>query len=68
MARLLIERETIYTDEVNMVMEGKSVEEIIAYMDGKDDKNPLEKEMENVSDKSEQESDSQIETEDKKDE
>ena len=48
MARLLIERETIYTDEVNMIMEGKSVEEIIAYMDGKDDKNPLEKETEIV--------------------
>ena len=46
MARLLIERETIYTDEVNMIMEGKSAEEIMAYMDGKDDKNPLEKELE----------------------
>ena len=68
MARLLIEGETMDTDEVNMIMEGKSVEEIIAYMDGKDDKNPLEKETEKVSDKAEQESDSQIETEDKKDE
>ena len=45
MARLLIERETIYTDEVNMIIEGKTVEEIMAYMDGKDDKNPLEKAM-----------------------
>ncbi len=33
MARLLIERETIYSDEVNMLMEGKSVEEIMDYMD-----------------------------------
>ncbi len=33
MARLLIERETIFTEEVDMLMEGKSVEEIIAFMD-----------------------------------
>ena len=33
MARLLIERETIFTEEVNMLMEGKSVEEIMAFMD-----------------------------------
>ena len=33
MARLLIERETIYSEEVNMLMEGKSVEEIMEYMD-----------------------------------
>ena len=46
MARVLIERETIYTDEVNMIMEGKSASEVIAFMDGKDDKNPLEKEVE----------------------
>ena len=43
MARVLIERETIYTDEVNMIMEGKTAEEVIAFMDGKDDVNPLEK-------------------------
>ena len=33
MARLLVERETIFSDEVNMLMEGKSVEEIMDYMD-----------------------------------
>ena len=33
MARLLIERETIFTEEVDMLMEGKSVEEIMEYMD-----------------------------------
>ncbi|MBR2385505.1 MAG: hypothetical protein IKA99_07875 [Clostridia bacterium] len=33
MARLLVERETIFTEEVDMLMEGKSVEEIIAFMD-----------------------------------
>lgn len=33
MARLLIERETIYSEEVNMLMEGKSVEEIMDFMD-----------------------------------
>ena len=33
MARLLVERETIFTEEVEMIMEGKSVEEIINFMD-----------------------------------
>ena len=33
MARLLVERETIYQEEVDMIMEGKSAEEIIAFMD-----------------------------------
>ena len=33
MARILIEKETIHTEEVEMLMQGKSVEEIIAFMD-----------------------------------
>ncbi len=33
MARVLIERETIHTEEVDMLMQGKSVEEVTAYMD-----------------------------------
>ena len=33
MARLLVERETIFAEEVDMLMEGKSVEEIIDFMD-----------------------------------
>lgn len=33
MARLLVERETIFTEEVDMLMEGKSIEEIEAFMD-----------------------------------
>ena len=33
MARLLVERETIFTEEVDMLMEGKSVEEIMEFMD-----------------------------------
>ena len=36
MARLLIERETIYQDEVDLIMEGKDVKEIIEYMDMRD--------------------------------
>ena len=36
MARLLIERETIYQDEVDLIMEGKDVKEIMAYMDQRD--------------------------------
>ena len=33
MARILIEKETIHTEEVEMLMQGKSVEEVIAFMD-----------------------------------
>ena len=33
MARLLVERETIFAEEVDMLMEGKSVEEIMKFMD-----------------------------------
>ncbi|MCD8309466.1 MAG: ATP-dependent zinc metalloprotease FtsH [Clostridia bacterium] len=36
MARVLIERETIYTEEVDMLMEGKSYTEVIAFMDEQD--------------------------------
>ncbi len=36
MARVLIEKETIHTEEVDMLMKGKSVEEVIAYMDEKE--------------------------------
>ena len=38
MARVLIERETIYTEEVDMLMEGKSYSEVMKYMDESDDK------------------------------
>ena len=34
MARVLFERETIHTAEVEMLMAGKSAEEVIASMDG----------------------------------
>ena len=50
MARLLVERETIYQDEVDMLMEGKSVSEIMKIMEEKDGKakeNPFLK-VENV--------------------
>ena len=47
MARLLIERETIYSEEVDMLLQGKSVQEILEYMDeverGGGHKNVLEK-------------------------
>lgn len=46
MARVLIERETIYTEEVDMLMDGKSYSEIIKYMDEQDKKqqdNPFKK-------------------------
>ncbi len=36
MARVLVERETIYTDEVDMLLEGKTVEEVYEFMDTKE--------------------------------
>ena len=56
MARLLVERETIYQDEVDMLMEGKSVAEILKVMEEKDGKakeNPFIK-VESVLKKEEQ--------------
>ena len=35
MSEILLEKETIYTEEVDMIMAGKSKEEIVAYMDEK---------------------------------
>ena len=46
MARLLVERETIYQDEVDMLMDGMSVEEIMKIMEERDSltqSNPFEK-------------------------
>ena len=50
MARILVERETIYTEEVEMLIKGKSVQEILEYMDEVEKsgghKNELEKQAE----------------------
>ena len=46
MARILIERETIYSEEVDMLMEGKSYAEVLKFMDEQDQKhsdNPFKK-------------------------
>jgi cell division protease FtsH len=39
MARVLIEKETIYSEEVDMLMQGKSYTEVIEYMDKNDSAN-----------------------------
>lgn len=36
MSRVLVEKETIYTDEVDLLMEGKDFKEVIAYMETKE--------------------------------
>ena len=46
MARVLIERETIYTEEVEMLMEGKTYSDVMKFMDEQDEKhadNPFKK-------------------------
>lgn len=51
MARVLIERETIYTDEVEMLLEGKSYQEVIDFMDAQDNSgNPFKRFENNQSD------------------
>ena len=45
MSRVLVEKETIYTEEVNMLMKGATYTEVIEYMDSQDDSrrsNPFE--------------------------
>jgi hypothetical protein len=37
MSRVLVEKETIYTEEVSMLMKGADYKEVIAYMDAQDD-------------------------------
>ena len=39
MANVLIEKETIYAEEVEMIISGKSKEEVVAYIESKDKKN-----------------------------
>ena len=36
MARVLIERETIYQEEVDLIMAGKTAKEVMEYMDNKE--------------------------------
>ena len=38
MANVLLEKETIYEEEVDLIISGKNKEEVIAYIDGKDKK------------------------------
>jgi cell division protease FtsH len=46
MMRVLIERETIYTEEVEMLIAGKTYQEVIEYMDANDIKESAYKKME----------------------
>lgn len=43
MANVLLEKETIYAEEVDMIIQGKSKEEILQYIDNKDKKQSQEK-------------------------
>jgi hypothetical protein len=36
MSRVLVEKETIYTEEVNMLMKGASYKEVVEFMDAQD--------------------------------
>lgn len=60
MARVLIERETIYAEEVDMLIEGKSYAEVLKYMDEQG-----EKSADNRFKKFENENDSDIKPEEK---
>ena len=51
MARVLVERETIFSEEVELIMAGKSAEEVIAYMDEHEhtlSENPFERSKKNT--------------------
>lgn len=47
MANVLLEKETIYAEEVDMIIDGKSKEEVIDYIDSKDKKDEESKKPEN---------------------
>ncbi|MBO4323021.1 MAG: ATP-dependent zinc metalloprotease FtsH [Clostridia bacterium] len=75
MARLLIESETIYQDEVDLIMEGKSVKEIQEYMESKENErkeNPFKRSERKAEEKKEGENKAEfgealIENQEKKD-
>ena len=48
MVKVLFEKETIYTEEVNMLFDGRSAEEVIAYIDEKQAKKDSYKNTESV--------------------
>ncbi|MCR5553617.1 MAG: ATP-dependent zinc metalloprotease FtsH [bacterium] len=48
MVSVLLEKETIYSDEINMIIEGKSKEEVIAFIDSKSAPKAEEKPEEKV--------------------
>lgn len=56
MARVLIEKETIFTEEVDMIMSGKTAEEVIEYMDKKEDVDPLTRETKSEANEAQKES------------
>ena len=70
MARLLIEHETIFTEEVDMVMAGKDPEEIMKFMDENEQKlseNPFERKSNPVIVKEKSEASAPEKTEEKSD-
>ncbi len=66
MARVLIEKETIYSEEIEMIMSGKSYQEVIEFTDNSDNKNPLAKQVEKANESIKNE-DVEPKLEDKKD-
>ena len=42
MSRVLVEKETIYTDEVAMLMQGATYTEVIAFMDAQEDRHEID--------------------------
>ena len=64
MADVLLEKETIYAEEVDMIISGKSKEEVVSYIDEKDKKNSESKKNAETEDKKEEKS----ENNDKKEE
>ena len=53
MAEVLLEKETIYAEEVDMIIDGKSKEEVINHIDKKDSNSDTEKKQEKMTENSE---------------
>ncbi len=55
MVKLLFERETIYSDEINMLMEGKSADEVLKFIKKKDAENEKKRQEAKLKEEAEEE-------------
>ncbi len=63
MSEVLVEKETIYAEEIDLIMNGKTKDEIIEYINSKDNKSSVSENSETNDKKNEENSDKKLEKE-----